>query len=84
MKMKVKMRRVFGIILSLVLALGLMPGMSMIAHAEETSEEKVITVTGTRGNLNSMFPCEGITFRDSCSSAGDDIIHDYSYFYPPD
>lgn len=73
----------------LILALGIFAGMSMIAHAEETSEEKVITATGTKGNLNSMFPCEGIDFKDSWASeynvaVGDDIIHDNSYFYPPD
>ena len=77
-------KKLLGIILSLVLALGLMPGIGLTAHAEETAGEKVIKVTGTSGNLNSMFPCEGITFKDSWSSAGDDIIHNYSYFYPPD
>ena len=87
--MKIKMKRLFGILLSLVLVLGLMPWMSMIAHAEETAGEKVITVTGTSGNLNSMFPCEGIEFKDSWASeynvaVDDDIIHDHSYFYPPD
>lgn len=72
----------------LILALGIFAGMSMIAHAEETVKEKVITATGTTGNLNSMFPCEGIDFKDSWASeynvaVDDNIIHDNSYFYPP-
>ena len=46
MKMKVKMRRVFGIILSLVLVLGLMPWMSMTAQAATTLTDTFTTNTG--------------------------------------
>ena len=57
MRLKKKM---LGIILSLVLALGLMPGMSMTVNAEE----QVITCTGTKGeaNLLNMFEGSGITY----------------------
>lgn len=56
--MKIKMKQLFGIILSLVLVLGLMPGMSMTVFAEE----QVITCTGTYGNLRNMFEGSGITY----------------------
>ena len=46
MKMKVKMRQVFGIILSLVLVLGLMPWMSMTAQAATTLTDTFTTNTG--------------------------------------
>lgn len=44
--MKIKMKRLFGIILSLVLALGLMPGMSMTAQAATTLTDTFTTNTG--------------------------------------
>ena len=44
--MKNKMKQVFGIILSLVLVLGLMPGMSMTAQAATTLTDTFTTNTG--------------------------------------
>ena len=44
--MKIKMKQLFGIILSLVLALGLMPGMGMTAQAATTLTDTFTTNTG--------------------------------------
>ena len=49
-------KKIFGIILSLILALGLMPGMSMTVFAEQTT----ITCEGTKGQIDKMFPQKGI------------------------
>ena len=65
MKMKVKMRRVFGIIFSLVLVLGLMPGMSMTVCATETT----IRCEGTYPSINSMFPQNGIIREGGANEA---------------
>ena len=73
--MKIKMKRLFGILLSLTLVLGLMPGMSMTAYAEAKlptvtiSPENAGTVTtGTTGSGNYMMytfsatPADGYRF----------------------
>ena len=44
--MKIKMKRLFGIVLSLVLVLGLMPGMSMTVQAATTLTDTFTTNTG--------------------------------------
>ena len=54
--MKIKMKRLFGIILSLVLVLGLMPWTSLTAYAVETT----IRCEGTNGHIETMFPKNGI------------------------
>ena len=44
--MKIKMKRLFGILFSLVLVLGLMPGMSMTVQAATTLTDTFTTNTG--------------------------------------
>ena len=58
MKMKVKMRRVFGIILSLVLALGLMPGMGMTAYADNT--ETLLTTVSFMDDGSQTHSTDGV------------------------
>jgi len=52
MKMKVKMRQVFGILLSLVLVLGLMPGISVNAESNALFGSDVLWVGGVSLKTN--------------------------------
>ena len=56
--MKLKMKRFLGILLSLTLMLGLMPGMSLTAYAAPT-EELLTTITAT-GKEQANYSTEGV------------------------
>ena len=76
--MKNKMKQLFGIILSLVLVLGMAPGMRLTTHAAETT----IRCEGTSGKIDTMFPQKEIN-RDSREDTESQLAPN-SYFIAPE